>query len=234
MPARRVGAYSKGCLIALGILVLLISAFLFIRHRISAPLRAIEKEYSLTNTRFPFDVGTGEPLSRNQLEKYAAIRAQLLPHLEELVTEINRARAEKAKKGGGARLAFKAGREMLRIARELKTTHISLLNEHEMSLNEYRWIGRQAFAALYHDAKAKTPECPGAWDSLNQAFVQGAPRIAKYRKNPPDLVARLDLKDLNPPDPVLSLVKDFHSRLFEPHDMIYQEVAVLLQTKPNE
>jgi len=222
---------NKGCVGCLTVLVIVVCAFFLIRHKISAPSRAIKKEYALTNSQFPFDARSADALSRQQVDRYVEIRAGLVPEVEAIASAIKAKRAEKAREGGGIGLAFRAGKELIRLHRELKTQHVALLRQHKMSSNEYRWILRRAFAALRKGATTDRPESKNAWDSVLQGFRAGAPRIAKYRNAPPELAARLALDSVRPSAAEVDLVERFRAKLFEPHQTLYHEVGLLIEEK---
>ena len=64
---------------------------------------------------------------------------------------------------------------------------------------------------------------------MERGFVQGAPRIAEYQENPPDLVERLELDETEVAPEEIELVVQLVSQLFEPEDTLYQEIGVALQ-----
>ncbi|HUV66795.1 MAG TPA: hypothetical protein VMW24_23105 [Sedimentisphaerales bacterium] len=220
-----------GCVGCLTVVVVSLCVFWFIGRRISAPHRAIDREYALTNSQFPFDAHSANALSRKQLDRYIEMRRELVPKIEAIARVIAEKRAEKAREGGGVGLVLRAAKELVKLDRELKAHHVALLNQHKMSLSEYRWVARRAFAALREGATTGRPECSGEWDRVSQGFREGAPRIAKYREAPPDLAVRLALNSIRPSEAEVNLVEDLRAKLFEPHQTLYLEVGLLTEDK---
>jgi len=143
-------------------------------------------------------------------------------------------RTEKRTKGGGLRLGLKTTKMMLPVIWKLKDAHIAALNQHRMSTKEYRWIGQRAFAALHEGAQAGKLECLRQWDSVGDAFTQGAPRTTKYRKAPASLLVELGLSHIHPTENELELVREFRTQLFQPLETMWCEVSFVLLSDQNE
>lgn len=232
MGVKKKGPYERGSLIALVVLAIVLGVVVYVRHRLSAPFRAIQEAYERTNADYPFDPGPADRLTRARLADYAAVRAAVQPHLEEVVECIRAMREKKRKEGGGVGLALEAAKPLTEISQRVRKAHVEALNARKMSANEYFWIRRRAFAALYRAARTDGADSRKAWDAVTEAFVGGAPRIEKYRDNPPSLIQRLRLQPGRVTDEEMRLVRELHGELFEPVERLYQEVSLVSFGEP--
>ena len=220
------GPIEKGCFVALPILILIIAAFFVVRYQISRPQRIIARQYSETNALFPFLPDQQGHLTPEQIQRYLAVRREIVPYLQKVVCVIEEARTEKSNEGGGAGLAFRTGKKLLPALNELGSTHADALRRHRMSQNEYCWIGRRAFAVL-QQAAASGSERSIEWRSVQMAYQKGAPRTLKYRRDPPELSKRLHLANMDTDADDVACIRNNREALFYPEEVLYQEVELL-------
>ena len=229
MAARRRGPFEKGCWGCLAAAVLLVLAGALTRQLLSASVRDRDRAYAATNTQFPFQPSPETRLSQDHLRAYAAVRQMILPSIKELARVTETMREEKRAKGGGFWLGVRTTMSMLMRTNVLQDAHIAALNKHRVSVDEYRWVGRRVFAALYQGAYTGSSECRDAWNLVKQGFGQGAPRTAEYRENPQSLADRLELHKVQSAPEETKLILRSLSQLLQPMDTLYQEVAFVLE-----
>ena len=84
------GKFLKGCLIALGVaalivVILIISAVVFIQRNIAGPIKAVMEGYAETVKEYPFEPDEDSVLTEKRLQKYITVRSEILPELAKLI-----------------------------------------------------------------------------------------------------------------------------------------------------
>jgi hypothetical protein len=131
-----------GCGLAVLLVVIAIAVVIFLVVReakiIAAEVETLGKAYVETNRQFPFSPGD-EGVAGDQLDRWFAVRRDLLPAVENFKNEMNSSDRKGAlstigtmRKQGGAFVA----------------AHMDALNANEMSADEYYWIARKVYTAL--------------------------------------------------------------------------------------
>lgn len=222
-PKRRLWRRLGFVLLACGLVLLTLVAT--VRRRIAKPFRAVELAYSRVDTLFSFVPTDRTRLDDVRLETYADVRGALVPELERFMHLIHESRTAETVEGLGIRNALRTGRELVAASARLAEAHVAALRRAELSRLEYCWIGRRAFAALRQSALAGDATAAALWERVENAFVAQAPDIPRYQEAPPSLVERLRLEDVEVSPEECELVLSFAARLFEPVDIMYEEIT---------